>query len=271
MQNKNNEKNALLFGLLLIIIVFTITVAKSGFFSSKKNSAVSSQQSVQENGPDYNTISANDLQMKILKRENLTLLDIRQFQDYANEHILDVINVTPDSFPVADKIDAKKPVVIIATNTQDGNIQKVVDELKKANFLSVSVLAGGMESWKQLVGNTVTYGNPESFTDQSKVLYTTTDKVKSSIESDPKPNILDVRSPDDFAKGHIEGAKNIPFEDLEKRRLEIPTNTSIVVVGINELEEFQASVQIYDMVLKIPFVMKGAMPEWETKKFALVK
>lgn len=42
--------------------------------------------------------------------------------------------------------------------------------------------------------------------------------------------LIDVRTPAEFAAGHIEGAVNIPVADFEKRLAEIgDTNTSVVV------------------------------------------
>jgi len=40
--------------------------------------------------------------------------------------------------------------------------------------------------------------------------------------------LLDVRPEDEFALGHLPGALNIPFADLERRLAELPTDTQIV-------------------------------------------
>jgi rhodanese-related sulfurtransferase len=128
------------------------------------------------------------------------------------------------------------------------------------------VLAGGMEVWKQNGGPTVTYGDPTSIIDQSKVSYVEPENLNDALKQNVPMFIVDVRSSDDYAKGHISGAKNIPDDDLEKRRSEI-TEKKVVVVGMNELQEFQAAVKMYDMLLVSPFVLKGAMPQWEQKGF----
>jgi len=41
--------------------------------------------------------------------------------------------------------------------------------------------------------------------------------------------LLDVRTPIEFARGHIEGAINIPVDDLRRRLSELPRNRDIVV------------------------------------------
>lgn len=42
-----------------------------------------------------------------------------------------------------------------------------------------------------------------------------------------QPLLLDVRTPDEFAAGHIPGAMNIPVDDLRSRMEELPRNRKI--------------------------------------------
>lgn len=41
--------------------------------------------------------------------------------------------------------------------------------------------------------------------------------------------LLDVRSQEEFSTGHLSGAVNIPFEELEERFYELPRGKTIVV------------------------------------------
>lgn len=47
------------------------------------------------------------------------------------------------------------------------------------------------------------------------------DELISRIEAQTAPTILDVRTPEEFAEGHIRGAINIPFTELEARASEL--------------------------------------------------
>lgn len=276
MSNIKKDHLALYIGFVLIMFVFLLTVFRAGTFNSKKNDSVKEDSSLEKKSevlPKYKTISATDLQKKLLiasSKNSITLLDIRSFEAYSAEHIMDSIGIPLNEFPIQQKFDAKNQIVVIGQDKNDAGIETAVEALKKEKYENILVLAGGMDSWKQLLGPTVTYGNPKSFVDQSKVSYFDPEELKKAIETKQPLFIVDVRSNEEFNKGHIQGAINIPFDNLEKERGKI-TERRIVVVGANELQEFQASVQIYDMLLASPFVMRTAMPGWQSKGYELVK
>jgi rhodanese-related sulfurtransferase len=272
-ENKKKEQAAMIIGLFLILLVILITLFRSKVFSGSSAPQTSDQSASAVATLGYKTINATDLQKKILlpgKDSGLILLDIRPFSDYAAEHIVDSVNVTPAEFPLNSKIDVHSLIIVVGANASDSDIATTVDELKKENFTNFMVLANGMEAWKQSAGATVTYGDPTSFVDQAKVSYVEADQLNAALKQNVATYIVDVRTADEYSKGHIPGAINIPSDDLEKRRHEI-AEKRVVVVGMNELQEFQSSVQMYDMLLVSPFVLKGAMPGWQQKGFAIVK
>ena len=41
--------------------------------------------------------------------------------------------------------------------------------------------------------------------------------------------LLDVRTPGEFAEGHVQGAKNIPVQELQNRLGELPKGADVVV------------------------------------------
>ena len=44
-----------------------------------------------------------------------------------------------------------------------------------------------------------------------------TDEVAALLEDDDRPRIIDIRSPGEFARGHIPGSENVPFGELPDR------------------------------------------------------
>lgn len=57
----------------------------------------------------------------------------------------------------------------------------------------------------------------------------TPDEVKRKIDEDEETQIIDIRPPDEFASGHIPGAKNIPMQELPSRVDEVEWGDDVVV------------------------------------------
>ena len=58
----------------------------------------------------------------------------------------------------------------------------------------------------------------------------TADELARAIDSGRPPAILDVRTAEEFAAGHVPGAINIPFNEVGARAVEIPAAHDTVVV-----------------------------------------
>ena len=275
MKDEKKDNVILIAGFVLIVFVIVFTVLRNTIFSNsnKENNDKTTQALDTIKAPSYQTISALDLNKKILapnKEEKFTMLDVRPFNSYISKHIVDSLNIAISEFPVGTKISPDNLIVVIGENSDDKDIETSVNKLKQENFKNIIVLAGGMDSWNQLIGTAVNYGDPKSFADQSKVSYLDPSSLNDALTQKVPVYIIDVRPSNEFSGGHITGAKNIPIDELEKRRREI-TESKVVVVGSSELQEFQAAVQMADMIIVSPFVMRTAMPGWVEKKFTLVR
>ncbi|MGH9396385.1 MAG: rhodanese-like domain-containing protein, partial [Terriglobia bacterium] len=55
-----------------------------------------------------------------------------------------------------------------------------------------------------------------------------TPEAKALFEGNPKPLFVDVREPDAFAAGHIQGAINIPVEDITQKWSSLPKDKVLV-------------------------------------------
>lgn len=58
---------------------------------------------------------------------------------------------------------------------------------------------------------------------------TANDYVSQYVENSTSHLLVDVRTPEEFADGHIAGAINIPLQVLSARMNELPTDTPLVI------------------------------------------
>jgi rhodanese-related sulfurtransferase len=74
--------------------------------------------------------------------------------------------------------------------------------------------------------------------------------------------VLDVREPDEWAAGHIDGATLIPLGELEARAAELPDDTDIVVVCRSGNRSAQGRDILRDAGFDEVTSMAGGMSDW---------
>ncbi len=55
-------------------------------------------------------------------------------------------------------------------------------------------------------------------------------QAQAKLSEKPAPFLLDVRQPEEYKEGHIEGAKLIPLGELGQRMKELPADREIICV-----------------------------------------
>lgn len=85
--------------------------------------------------------------------------------------------------------------------------------------------------------------------------------------------VLDVRRPDEFAAGHVEGAVNIPVHDLAKHIDQLPDDPSTLIVvycrsGVRSMFATSALLVLgYDKVYNMP----GGFMAWQDAGYPIEK
>lgn len=90
-------------------------------------------------------------------------------------------------------------------------------------------------------------------------------EVETLLDEEQPPRVVDIRSPGQFARGHIPGSLNIPFGELPTRVAEIDDADRIVTV----CPHGQASVQAARLIKSYEGTadarvesMSGGLTEW---------
>lgn len=272
-QKSNNNLVALSIGFFLILLIALMTFFRSSSINnSQQTDDQPKQNATSDNLKNATKISASDLSKKILGGENITIFDIRTSDSYAQEHLLNSKNIAlPDLAGSIDGLDKEKTYIIIDSGSALESTGLAARTLADAGFKNIYYLDGGFDAWKSQYNATVSSGNPNSFTDQSKVTYIKSDKLKEMLASEKNLAIIDVRKSNQYAEGHINGAMNIFLDDLENRRNEIPIGKKIILYDNDGLWAFKAAVRLFDMGFFNTLALSDGLDTWKTKGYEIVK
>ncbi len=222
---------------------------------------------------NYKYLLPRELREKITNQESLVLLDMRDATSYQKEHIENSINISNKNLSNDVKNLPRNVLTVLISYNYDNKkeIATVIELLKSLNFENVIALSGGITGWKNDNNPLISEGDPTSSLDVSKVEYLLPEQLKLAIDNDYPIFIIDARPKLLFLNKHIPGAINIPLSELEERKNEILTSDEIVIYARNDLEDFKASVKLYDLGFLANYIIKGGFNSWQKKGFAIEK
>jgi len=94
-------------------------------------------------------ITADELNTKITKGDDIIILDVRSEDSYLVKHIKGAINIPyTDLQGRMGELDGSKEIIIYCSNYDCGLSSNAVTLLEKSGFKNVSALEGGIESWQ---------------------------------------------------------------------------------------------------------------------------
>ena len=157
-------------------------------------------------------------QIAELVSQGATVLDVRDPDEFARGHYKNSINVGLDGrFAewAGSLLPLEKPVVVVAP---PGREQESLVRLNRVGFEHVS---GYMQGGIQEIAD-----HPELQEFQPRM---SAQELSERLKGPDAPVVIDVRTPVEFAKGHLEGARNIPLQEFPARSQEIPAEGPVVI------------------------------------------
>jgi rhodanese-related sulfurtransferase len=137
---------------------------------------------------------------------DFVIIDIRTPDEFAREHIENATNLdySSDNFQdELDKLDKNKTYLIYCQNGAQS--QSALDTMAKLNFAEVYSISGGLDQWKAEGLATIQAQISESITPQEA------SALIQKNQGNPDFVIIDIRTPEQFAEGHIENAINLYY------------------------------------------------------------
>lgn len=271
--NKNESLKVLSIGIILIVAVVGIIFLKSKFGENEKKEIIeNSPRSENELSQKAAAISEEDLNKQIMSGADILVIDIRNLEEFAIEHIIDSKNIPLENLS-ENIISLEKHLsyIIVDNSGNIDSIKQAVGILSAAEISNIYYLEGGFYAWKSSFNQTISAGNPTSFSDRAKVSPINSDEFKKIIDTEKNLYIIDVRKSGAYQEGHIANAKNIFLEDIENRRKEIPLGKKIIVYDNDGFWSFQAAVRLFDLGVINVFSLSDGLNAWKQKGYGVTK
>ena len=137
---------------------------------------------------------------------DFVIIDVRTPEEFTEEHIENAINLDYHSETFRDELDKNKTYLIYCrSGSRSGS---ALDTMEELNFKEVYNLLGGINQWKAERLSTI-QETPIQIIESIPPL----DVFSLIRDNQDNPNfvIIDIQTPEDFAKGHIENAININY------------------------------------------------------------
>ena len=90
-------------------------------------------------------------------------------------------------------------------------------------------------------------------------------ELRESVERGERPTLIDVRAPEEFAAGHLPGARNVPADELASCLAEVPRDRPVVTYCNMRHAGNARSVRAADMLRENGYparALEGGFPGW---------
>ncbi len=188
---------------LLILLQASGTVVSDG---EAPRSCTIAQATVPETGAKTPDVSTEDV-LRALRDHSATVFDVRPFNEFAMSHIPGAVNVAAKpgvsiSVYVSDAREIERvlagnkaaPAILYCNGPHCGKSKRLSEELRAAGFTGVQRYQAGIPVWRAA----------------GQVTEVEASAARRVLELDKTAVFIDVRSPDDFARGSVAGARSIP-------------------------------------------------------------
>ncbi len=176
---------------------------------------------------DYATQSS----LSFVKSGNIVLVDLRPAEKAAGGYIPRAVNI-----PAANLRNAEKQfpefhgAAIVFYSDEDGESNEALEWTREWEYLNATVFPGGAKAWLSAGNQLVTGAVPTKISYVRKLTEGEV-SIKDFDEAVQAKShlVIDVRTAEEFGKGHIAGAVNIPAEEMANRSSEIPAGKPVLI------------------------------------------
>lgn len=143
-----------------------------------------------------------------------TLIDLRDPEAFATGHLIGAVNVQPEE--VADWVSFLPIDSLILLIDQAGEIAPAAaDDLAAAGYTQTRFVTGGMSWWVHVYGTDYLLNADNPLSDQAASGNSSGLALQIADMKYLFYGLIDLRSPEAYVAGHLVGAINIPFLEIQ--------------------------------------------------------
>lgn len=208
-------------------------------------------------------VLAEKLRQLQADKDSFTLIDVRDAGDFQKRHIEGALNLSKDKINPADLPKGGR-VILYCGDARCPLSHAAAKTLIASGVGNVGVLYGGLAQWEKS-------GYPVLPVPIEK------DKPKGDIDAGELQDrihktgvivVVDVRSADDFAAGHLPGAQSIPLEKLSKAVKSLRKHSEVVIYDRVQQRSKTAVKQLAEAGVGAR-ALAGGIGAWAMKGFPL--
>lgn len=169
--------------------------------------------------------------LSFVKTGNIVLIDLRSPEAVQKGHIPRAVNIPASKLAASEKdFPAYKGAAIVFYCEQDAELSAALELMRDWGYANATVFPGGIAAW-QAAGNELAKGPAATTIAYVRKLAPGEIGIKEfeSAVNEGSGLIVDARTGEEFAKGHLPKALNIPAEEMASRFAEIPTGKPVVI------------------------------------------
>jgi len=197
--------------------------------------------------------------LEFVKNGNIVLIDLRSPGSVQAGHIPRAVSISANKLGTAEKLfPAFKGAPIVFYGDSEAELRAALETMRDWGYGNATLLPGGVNAW-QAAGNALEKGAAAqtiSFVRKSGPGEVTATDFKGAVH-DGSALPVDARTAEEFDKGHVAGAVNIPAEDMARRFAELPRERRVLFYCSTGSRAEMAYDVVKEKGLRVQFLKSG--------------
>lgn len=193
------------------------------------------------------------------------LVDLREPDAYASHHLLGAINSPLGAIEEA-LADIPRETFVILYDKDGSTVDSAAATLKSNGFNFVHTLLRGLDGWVYQYGTKNLFTKDEAYATPESIAPAPSDRGSSQLLAGEFDYLfyltVDVRSAEEYAAGHIMGAVNIPYEELEAWADVLPRNALLITYDQTGTRGDEAALWLVNNNFSSARSILGGLNEW---------